>query len=89
MEKTICGTSTDNFQKLIKECDLQPYQIYNCGETGLNYKMLPSSTLASKKSKAPDYIHNQEQVTILACSNAFGIHKLPFPFAIEIKKGHG
>lgn len=68
----------ENFMELMKENDLQPDQIYNCDETGLNYKMLPSSTLASKtEAGAPGYKRSKERITVLACANASGRHKLP------------
>ena len=56
-------------------------QIYNCDETGLYYKMLPTKTLATKAEKNASGMKKQkEQVTLLACSNASGSHKLPLLF---------
>lgn len=41
-------------------------QIFNCDESGLNNKILPSKTLAARtKAAAPDYKHNKERLTIL------------------------
>lgn len=52
-------------------------QLYNCDETGLNFKMLPTKTLASMAEKsAPGFKRSKERVTVLACSNATGNHKL-------------
>lgn len=52
-------------------------QLYNCDESGLNFKMLPSCTLASKEeNSAPGYKKKKERVTILACSNVSGTNKL-------------
>lgn len=68
----------EHFNELMKQYGLNPEQIYNCDETGLNYKMLPAKSLASKQeSGAPGYKRSKERVTILACSNASGTHKLP------------
>lgn len=40
--------------------------------------MMPSKTLAAREeSTAPGYKKNKERITILACSNASGTHKLP------------
>lgn len=62
-------------------------QLYNCDETGLNYKMLPTYTLASQQeNSAPGYKKKKERVTILACSNATGSHKLPLGFIGKSKK---
>lgn len=67
----------DKFQRLIKSENLTPDQLYNCDETGLNFKMLPSKTLASHEEKAaPGHKKSKERLTILAASNATGNHKL-------------
>ena len=50
-------------------------QVYNCDETGLYWKALPSKTLASRKEdKAPGYKVSKDRLTILACANATGDH---------------
>jgi hypothetical protein len=63
----ICGEKlSENLQEVLKfkakfRClidneGLSDKHIYNCDETGLNYKMLPSKTLASKaEGSAPGY----------------------------------
>jgi len=57
--------------------DLQAEQIYNADETGLYYRMLPDKTLASKEEKAaPGYKKSKDRVTLMACSNVTGDHKL-------------
>jgi len=62
-------------------------QLYNCDETGLNYKMLPTKTLASKKeASAPGYKKSKERVTVLACSNVTGSHKLRLTLIGKSKK---
>ena len=56
-------------------------QVYNCDETGLYYRMLPTKTLAAKTEKNPAGMKKQkERVTLMACSNATGSHKLPLLF---------
>lgn len=56
-------------------------QLYNCDETGLNFKMLPTKTLASEKeASAPGYKKSKERVTVLACSNVTGNHMLRLTF---------
>ena len=63
--------------KLIMKEDISGDQLYNCDESGLNYKMLPTKTLASKiEATAPGYKRSKERVTISACSNVTGDHKL-------------
>lgn len=44
------------FQKFIKENNLHEDQLFNCDETGLNFCMLPSKSLAAKiEPWAPGY----------------------------------
>uniref|UniRef100_K7GBZ6 HTH CENPB-type domain-containing protein n=1 Tax=Pelodiscus sinensis TaxID=13735 RepID=K7GBZ6_PELSI len=75
-----------NFHCLIENEGLSCEQIYNCDERGLNYKMLPSKTLASwAEASAPGYKGSKERVTILACSNATGNHKLRLTFIGKAK----
>ncbi|KAK9755047.1 Tc5 transposase DNA-binding domain [Popillia japonica] len=53
-------------------------QVYNADETELNIKMLPQKSLASKQEKsASGHKMNKERITVLACSNASGEHRLP------------
>lgn len=61
--------------KIIKENQLSSQQLYNCDETGLNYKMIPSKTLADKDEKSA-YKRSKEGVTVLLCANQSGAHKL-------------
>lgn len=64
--------------KIIKEEDLTADALYNADETGLFYKMLPSKTLAAKNEKqARGYKQQKQRVTLMACCNANGSHKLP------------
>ncbi|GFT97592.1 jerky protein homolog-like [Trichonephila clavipes] len=66
------------FVNLIAEGNYSPQQIYNADETGLNFRALPKKSLASQDEKsAPGYKMSKDRVTLMACSNAFGNHKLP------------
>uniref|UniRef100_H9GL84 HTH CENPB-type domain-containing protein n=1 Tax=Anolis carolinensis TaxID=28377 RepID=H9GL84_ANOCA len=65
------------FQDLVETESLTDDQIFNCDETCLNYKMLPSRSLAAgTEAAAPGYKHIKERLTILACSNATANHKI-------------
>lgn len=67
----------EKLQKLIEDEQLSAQQLYNCDETGLNYKMLPRKTLASKEERsAPGYKKSKERLTVLACCNKSGDNKL-------------
>ena len=62
-------------------------QICNCNETGLCYRMLPEKTLASRSEKeAPGNKNPKENVTLMACSNVTGNHKLPLMFIGKAQK---
>ncbi|CAD6227751.1 GSCOCG00006207001-RA-CDS [Cotesia congregata] len=56
--------------------------IYNCDETGLYWKIMPSRTLVQrKKKKAERFKKPKNRVTVMACTNSSGTHKIPL-FAI-------
>lgn len=68
----------DEFSDLIGSENLSPQQVYNADETGLNFKSLPTKSLASKlESSAPGFKMNKERLTVLACSNAAATNKIP------------
>lgn len=65
------------FHEMIDKEGLSGDQIYNCDETGLYYRMLPEKSLVLQEEKsAPGYKKSKDRVTVLACSNASGSHKL-------------
>ncbi|XP_028658938.1 jerky protein homolog-like [Erpetoichthys calabaricus] len=65
------------FKRLVEAHDLSPEQLYNADETGLYWKALPSKTLVSKEEKsAPGHKSSKERITVIACANASGSHKL-------------
>ena len=75
--KESVGDFKSSLSQLIEDEGLVLSQVCNCDETGLYWKALPSKTLASpKEEKAPGYKVRKERVTILACANATGDHKL-------------
>ncbi|GFV62728.1 tigger transposable element-derived protein 2 [Trichonephila clavipes] len=60
------------------EGNYSPQQIYNADETGLTFRALLKKSLASQDEKsAQGYKMSKDRVTLMACSNAFGNHKLP------------
>ncbi|MFS1564416.1 MAG: hypothetical protein ACL7AX_13685 [Candidatus Arsenophonus phytopathogenicus] len=69
---------TDHFAKIIQEECLQPEQVYNIDETGVNFKKLPKKTFVSASEKsAPGFKLNKERITVALCTNATGTHRLP------------
>lgn len=76
-DSEIVAKFCEKFQNIIQQENLTLDQVYNCDETGLNYKMLPSKTLASQEEKAaPGLKKSKDRVTVLAAANASGHHKL-------------
>jgi len=74
---------------MIEKEQLTLYQVYNCDETGLCWKALPSKTMASQREKTtPGHKGNKERITILACANATGDHKLKLTMIGKSKKPH-
>ncbi|XP_062829389.1 zinc finger protein with KRAB and SCAN domains 7 [Anolis carolinensis] len=78
---SVCGEQlSSNYQEMeafkkklqdfVETESLMDDQIFNCDETCLNYKMLPSRSLYY------GYKHSKERLTILACSNATASHKM-------------
>lgn len=71
----------EELQQLLERESLTLEHLYNCDETGLCYRMLPSKTLASRSEKGASGMKKQkDRVTLMACSNATGMHKLPMMF---------
>ena len=53
-------------------------QVFNCDETGLNFRLLPRVTLAASFEKsAAGRKKSKDRVTLNLCSNASGTIKLP------------
>lgn len=69
-----------------KENSLCEYQQFNLDETGLNFRMLPSETLAVKgEAKTPVRKKSKERITVLSC-NASSTLKLKSMFIGMSKK---
>jgi len=64
-------------QQVMEKEGLTLKQLYNSDETELYYRMMPAKTLASKFEKGAEGRKNKNHVTLIACSNATGNHKLP------------
>lgn len=75
------------FQKLIEENGFTPEQVFNADETGLNFKALPTKTLASCSEKSASGFKMQKQrITVMVCSNASGDCRLPLLLIGKSKK---
>ena len=77
----------DSFKNLIAKENLKMEQFFNCDETGVNFRMYLSKTLATKDERsAPGYKKSKERVTILACLSASGNLKLKSMVIDKFKK---
>jgi hypothetical protein len=65
------------FEQLIKDNNLTADQIYNADEAGLYWTCLPTTTLADGTEKSASGLkQNKERITVLACANASGQHRV-------------
>ena len=63
---------------IIEEGYIMHHQLFNCDETGLNWKILQDTTLADGNERsARGFKVSKEQVTLLATANASGDFRLP------------
>ncbi|GBM55383.1 Jerky -like [Araneus ventricosus] len=86
--------ATEEFIKeiddLISSENYLAQQVYNCDESGLNFKLCRKKNLAcQEESCAPGFEMGKERVTVLACSNATGDKKLPLMFIGKSKNPRG
>ena len=76
---------TKSFPEFAKGYSLD--QIFNCDETGLNFRLLPTKTLAQSFEKSADgRKKSKDRVTLNLCSNASGTIKLPVHLIGKAKK---
>lgn len=67
----------EELRSLIERNSYTRDQIFNADETGLWWRMTPSCSLHSGKSRAANFKKAKDRVTILGCSNASGSYRLP------------
>jgi len=76
--ESVVETFRESLQEFL-ECEhLSLGQVYNYDKTGLSYRIVPHKTLAAKSEKSASAMKKEkEHVTVMCCSNATGMHKLP------------
>ena len=74
----------NDFEKVLAEYYTE--QIFNCDETGLQYRLLPRKTLVRKELKEGKKC--KDRITICACANVTGTIKLPLLFIGKAAKPH-
>lgn len=77
----------ETFQKMIHENGLTRDQVYNADETGVNYKALPTKTLAAHSEQfAPGFEMQKQRITAMVCANASGENRIPLLLIGTAKK---
>ena len=71
----------EELEKVIAEEGYSRDQISNADETGLWWRLTPSSSLNSgRTTRATNFKKAKDRVTLLACTNASGSRRLPLVF---------
>ena len=61
---------------MIKEKEYSYDQVFNCDETGLNWKKMLSRTYLTKNEKSPPgFIISKDRFTLLFCAHASGTYR--------------
>ncbi|XP_042217412.1 uncharacterized protein LOC121863017 [Homarus americanus] len=69
--------TVQQLQQLMRDNDIQKYEIYNADETCLHWKSMPNNTMASRhESSTPGLKASKQHVSVLLCANAAGTHKV-------------
>lgn len=75
------------FSDFVKDSGFGREDVYNCDETGVNWKALPRKSLASRQeTNAPGFKVSKERITAMVCANASGEHALPLLVIGKSKK---
>lgn len=70
-----------HFEKVIAEDGYSHDQVFNADETGLWWRMTPPcSWNVTGVARASSFKKAKDRLTLLACSNAPGSHRLPLVF---------
>ena len=71
----------EQLQQLMERENLTFNNSYNSDKTGLIYRMLPEKTLTTRSEKKAEGMKKQkDRITLMACSNSTGLHKLSLMF---------
>lgn len=72
-DKDAAKKYVQEFSDYIKAEGFLPQQVFNCDETGLFWKRMPSKTYITKEEKAlPGHKPMEDRLTLLLCGNASG-----------------
>lgn len=67
----------EKFKQDVLEKGYSRDDVYNADETGINWRALPSKSLASRREQsAPGFKVSKERLTAMVCANASGKHKI-------------
>ena len=76
-DKTEAEKYVSEFDAYIKAEGFLPQQVFNCNETGLFWKKMPTNTYITKEEKKmPGHKPMKDRLTLLMCANASGDCKI-------------
>ena len=79
----------ERFLGMVGELNLSRDQVFNCDETGLNWRALPRRTLVTGREKSASVTKkSKDRVTRMACRNASGTTSLLLMFIHKSAKPH-
>lgn len=68
----------DDLARIMREGNFKLFQVYNADETGLYWKMMPRISFVTEyENRAEGFKISKQHVTVMACANADGTHKIP------------
>ena len=80
-DKSAADVFANQFQEFVLKEKLTREQVYNADETGLCWRAPPTTTLAGPdENKIESLKLDKDRVTLMACANSLGTHKLDLLF---------
>ena len=80
-DKSAADVFANQFQEFVLKEKLTREQVYNADETGLCWRATPTTTLAGPdENKIEGLKLDKDRVTLMACANSLGTHKLDLLF---------
>ena len=75
-DSSAVGPFREELEKVIADEGYSRDQLFNADETGLWWRMTPTTSLNCGATRARNFKNVKDRVTVLACANASGTHRL-------------
>ena len=85
-DSSAVGPFCEELEKVIADEGYSRDQLFNADETGLWWRMTPTTSLNCGATRARNFKKAKDRVTVLACANASGTHRLPLAVINKIAK---